>query len=114
MSNTYSKMSESAGKLRKRHVDYPKGNPKPTCLIHVPSNPSDKCKVLGDFGSKYAKISPNKDHRHDPTTKKKFNRQHNDNDIVNSLVDKILMRENQKLSSDEGAHENIESNFDEN
>ena len=84
-------MSERSVKRRKTYVDHPKDKTKPICLIHSPGNSSDKCKVLGDFGSKYAKSSPNKDHRHDPATKKKFNRQHNDNDIVNSVVDKILM-----------------------
>ena len=40
--NTYSKMSESAVKRRKRYVDHPKNRPKPTCLIHVPMHSSDE------------------------------------------------------------------------
>ena len=56
MSNTYSEMSESAEKRRKRYVDYTKGNYKPTCLIHGPRNAPDKYRVLEEFGSKYAKI----------------------------------------------------------
>ena len=39
--------------------------------------------------------------------------QQNNNYIVNSAVDEILMQENQKLSAETGAHENIESYFDE-
>ena len=36
------------------------------------------------------------------------------NDIVNSSVIEILLQEKLKLSAEEEAHENIESNFDEN
>ena len=35
LSNPYSKISESAGKRRKRYVDYLKDKYKPTCLIHA-------------------------------------------------------------------------------
>ena len=59
-SNTYSAISESSGKRRKIYVDYPMGKSK-TCLIHGPGNSSDECKVLGDFGSKYAKTGRTKD-----------------------------------------------------
>ena len=59
-SNTYSEISESNEKYRKRYVDYPRGKSK-TCLMHVPVNSSDKCKVLGDFGFKYVNSRPTKD-----------------------------------------------------
>ena len=43
-----------------------------TCLIHVPGNSSDEYKILGDFGNKYDKVGPTKDHGHEPEIKKKF------------------------------------------
>ena len=52
-----------------------KNRSKQTCLIHGPGNSSDECKVLGDFGSRYSKSRPTKDHGHDPSTKNKVNRQ---------------------------------------
>ena len=68
-------MSESAVKHRKMYVDHPRDISKLICLIHGPGNSSDECKVLGDFGSRYSKSRPTKDHRHDPSTKNKVNRQ---------------------------------------
>ena len=104
-------MIESAGNCRKIYVDHTKDRSKPTKIIHGPGNSSDECKVLGDFGSKYAKIRPTEDRGNDATNRKKFNSQHA---IVNSSVDEILLQENQKLISEKGEHENIESDFDEN
>ena len=43
--NTYSDMSESAGKRKKKYVDCPKDISKLTCIIHGPGNSSDECKV---------------------------------------------------------------------
>ena len=40
---------------------------------------------------------------HDLTNRKKFNRQQDNNDIVNSAVDEIILQENQKVSADKGA-----------
>ena len=68
-------MNESAGNQRKRYVDNPKDISKPTCLINGTGNSSDECKVLGDFGSKYATITPTKDRGNDPEIRNKFNRQ---------------------------------------
>ena len=68
---------------------------------------------MGDFGSKYSKIRPTKDRRHDPMTRKEFNIQQDNNDIVNHAEDKILLQENNKVSAEEEAHENIESELDE-
>ena len=80
-------MSEIAGKCRKRCLDYPKGKYKPTCIIHDPVYYSDECKVLGNFGSKYAKNMPTKDRRNNNVLRKKFNRQQDNNTIVNIVVD---------------------------
>ena len=106
-------MSERAGKDRKIYVDYSKGKSKTICLIYGPGNSSDECKVLGDFSSKYAKIGTTKDRRHDTVKRNKFNRQQQNNDIINCAVDEILLQEHQNISADKGAHENIESDFDE-
>ena len=81
-------MIESAGNRRKIYVDHTKDRSKPTQIIHGPGNSSDECKVLGDFGSKYAKIRPTEDRGNDVTNRKKFNSQHA---IVNSSVDEILL-----------------------
>ena len=105
-------MSESSVKRRKRYLVYPKGESK-TCLINSPWNSSDEWKVLGDFGYTYINTRPTKDHGNNPAPRNKFNRQQENNAIVNSAVDKILLQENEKVSSVREAHENIESDFDE-
>ena len=91
-------MSESAGKCREIYLDHPKDKSK-TCLIHGLVNSFDECKVLGYFISKYIKIRPTKDCRQDPVSRNKFNMQQENNDIVNSSVDEILLHENQKLGA---------------
>ena len=106
-------MSESAGKLRKRYIYYPEGKPKPTCLIHGPGHSSDECEDLGDLGSKYVKSRPTKYSGHNPIPRNKFNIYKDMNAVVNSAVDEILLQENQKVSADNGSHENTESDFDE-
>ena len=71
-SNNYSEISEIAGKRIKSYVYHMKDRYKLTCLIHGPGYSSYECKVLRDFGSKYSKSRPTKDHRNEPTTKKTF------------------------------------------
>ena len=46
-------------------------------------------------------------------TRNKSNRQQENNCIANNAVDKIILHENQKISLEKEAHENIESDFDE-
>ena len=53
-----------------------------TCLIHVPVNSPYEYKVLGDFGTKYAKGRHIKDHIQEPSTKKKFGIQQDKNAVV--------------------------------
>ena len=112
-SNTDTKMSESACKISKRCFDHPKYGFKLTCIIHGPGHSSDECKVLGDFGSKYAKIGL-------PSTlftlsqiETYFNGQKDNNDIFNYAVDEIVLQENNKVSVEQEAHESIESGIDE-
>ena len=114
MSNTYSEMSESSDKRRKIYVDYPKGKSKPTCIIHGSRHLSDKYKVLGDFGSKYAKIRHTNNRGHNPSNRNKYTRQQYNNTIVNSSVDEITLQENDKVSAGTEAQEIIESEFDDN
>ena len=59
------------------------------------------------------KSRPAKDCGHDTVQRNKFNRQQENNDIVASEVDEILLHENEKVSANKEAHENIESDFDE-
>ena len=106
-------MSESAGKRRYIYIDYPKGNSKTICLIHGPIHSSDECKVLGDFDSKYVIKRHTKDFGHDTVKINKFNRQQDNNAIVNSEVDELLLKENQKVNDEKEEHENSESDFDE-
>ena len=113
-SNIYSEMSEISGKNKKSYLDNPKDRTKHNCLIHGTGHSSDECKVLGDFGSKNSKIRITKDHGHYPTTRKEFNIQKENNDIVNHAADEILLQENNKLSAESESNENIESDIDEN
>ena len=63
---------------------------------------------------KYVKSRPTIYPGHDPVPKKTINRQQENNDIVNSAVDEILLNENGKVSDQKEAPEHIESDFDEN
>ena len=77
---------------------YPNGQIK-TCFVHGPGNYSDGFKLLGDFGSNYAKVKPTKDRGNHPVPRKKNNRQQEKNSIVNNLVDFILIDKTQKVSA---------------
>ena len=89
-SNNYSGVSEDLSSAENIYVDHPKDISKPTCLIHFPGHSSDECKVLGDFGYKYAKPRPTKECGHDTARRNKFNRQQENNYILNHTVDEIL------------------------
>ena len=69
---------------------------------------------MGDFGSKYSKRRHTKDRRNNQATRNKFNRQKDENAIVNHAVDEILLRENNKVGTETEAHEYIESEFNDN
>ena len=86
-----------------------------TCLIHGPGKPSEECKVLGDFGTKYANSRPTKEHGRSPVPKKKINRQQENNAIVDNAVDEILLNETQKASAkNHEAPEFLDSDYDAN
>ena len=61
-----------------------------TCLIHGPRNNYDECKVLGDFGAKYAKGKPTKDRGNHPVLRKCFNKNLETNAIFSNVVDNIF------------------------
>ena len=84
-----------------------------TCLIHGPGSSSEECKVIGDFGTKYATSRPTKDRGSNPIPKKCFNRQKENNSSVNNAVDKILLNETQKVSAVREAPEFWYSDYDE-
>ena len=106
-------MGYSAGKNRKRYVDRPSVKYK-TCLIHDTSHFSDRCKVLGYFGTKYAKGRPKKDRGYHNIPRKIINSQQKHNSIVNNVVDEILLHETQKVSAAREAPEFLDSDYDEN
>ena len=91
-------MSESAGKRREIYVENPMGESK-TCQIHGPSHSSDQCKFLRYFGSKYGKSIPTKYHGRYHVPINKVNSKQENNAIVNSAADEILLHENQKVSA---------------
>ena len=100
-------MSESAGKRSKRYEYHLNDRSKITCIIYGPGHSSDEYKVLGDFGSNYAKIRPNKDHRHDPATNKNFGRHQDNNDIVQHAVNEIILQK-KKITVKDETHKNID------
>ena len=86
-------MSEISGKCIKRYVDHPEDISQLTRIFQWPGHSSDECKVLGDFGNKYDKFRPTKDHRQETETKKKFGRQKYNNYIAQNAVDEIILQE---------------------
>ena len=107
-------MSEIIGNCIKIYVDHLKDISILTCLVRGPGNSSGECKVLGDFGSKYYKIRPTKDHRHDPAFKKTVNRHQQNNYIVQHSVDEIILQDNEKLNAEYESHGNIDSEIGDN
>ena len=85
-------MGKHAGRCKKRYVDCPIEISQLTCLIHGPGHSSDECKVLDNFGTKYAKCRPFKESRVNPTTKKKYKKKQQVNSIVQQLVDYIILQ----------------------
>ena len=91
-------MSESARKRKNNYVYHPKDRCKLTCFFLGPVHLSYECKVSKDFVSKYSKSRPTKDRGQEPVDENKFNRNQENNAIVQNSVDDILLQENMKLS----------------
>ena len=111
---TYSETSDITFLLRKRYAYHQEDKSKLTFLIHGPENSSHECKVLGYFGSRYYKSRPNKVRRKETATKKEFIRHQENNAIFKHAVDDITLHENKILSLEYEAHENIDSEVNEN
>ena len=111
-STTYSDTSKRSGKCIKMYVYHPKDRLKLKCIIHGPGNALYECKVLGNFGSKYAKDRPTKYHRKENKTKKKFGRHQENTVIVQHEVDKIIAQEKETLRVKDETHENIDYEVD--
>ena len=91
-------MGESTGKRRKRYVDLSSVESK-IYLIHVPGYCFDECKVLGDFGDKYANGKTTMDRGNPPVARKKINRQQENYASVNNVGDEILLNKTKKVST---------------
>ena len=94
-SKTHPTRGESSGKRQKWYIDHRKIESK-TCLIHGTEHSYDKWKFLGDFGVKYTKSKPTKDHRINPIPRENINRHLLNNYIINNVVDGIILNETQK------------------
>ena len=54
-------------------------------------NSSNECKVLGEFGTKYAAAQPTKDHVNNLVPRKRFQKNQENRDIINNVVDEIIL-----------------------
>ena len=63
-------MSKHDGKCKQRCLDYPRDISKITCIIHVPGNSSDECKVINYFSTKYGTCRIFEESIQGPTFKK--------------------------------------------
>ena len=97
-------MSESDGKCGKcmyiiLRIKPNRIVPSMTLVIH-----QINARSWGDLVLSIIKIRPNKDHRHNTENRNKFNRQQENNNIVNHAVDEIIPQELNKVSAEEEAH----------
>ena len=114
LSTTYHDMSESAGKRRKKYAGHLKDISKLICLIHGSVYSSDECKSFGYFGYKYYEIRPSKDRGQEPAKISNFKINLETNYIFQNAVYEIILYENNKLSTEDEAHQNINTEMDEN
>ena len=61
LSKDYFEMSKCDDKRNQRYVYHPMDRSKLNCLINVPGNSPDECRVLNDFGSNYTKGKTSKE-----------------------------------------------------
>ena len=84
-------------------------------MIHGLLNSSDECKVLVEFGTKYAAAQPKKNHGRNPVTKNVFHEKQENHTIIDSMVDELHMVESQMVSSvNHEAPAFFKSGYDEN
>ena len=68
-------------------------------MIHGAGHSSDECKVLSEFGTKYAASQPTKDHGRNPNHRKRVQEKQENHAIINNVVDEIRMIESKKVSA---------------
>ena len=90
MSNTHPKIDGSTGKRRKQYVDHSKSKSR-ICIIHGTGNYSNECKVLGGVCTNYSAAHPTKDLRINPVPRKIFQKNQENRDIINNVVDEIIL-----------------------
>ena len=84
-------------------------------MIHGAGHYSDEYKVLGEFGTKYATDHPTKDRGRNPTPRKNFHKNQENNAIINNVVDEIQMTESKEVNTvNHEAQEFLESDYNDN
>ena len=68
-------------------------------MIHGAGNFSDECKVLGEFGTKYAAAHPTKDRGSNTIPRKSFQEKQENHTIINNVVDEPRMIESKEVSA---------------
>ena len=68
-------------------------------MIHGLRHSLDECKVLGEFGTKYAAAQPKKKRGSNSTPKKGYQKKKENHAIIDSMVDEIHMVESKKVSA---------------
>ena len=87
-----------SGKRKQNYSDHLRYKSKINCLIHSPGHLSDECKVLNDFGDKYAKGRDFGEHRKGPISNKTFGKKQEINYIIQNEVEEIILQETEKLN----------------
>ena len=82
-------------------------------MIHSARHSSEKCKVLGEFRTKYSAAHPVKDPGRNPISGKRFQEKQEIHTIINNVVYELRMIEPKKvISVNHKAPECLESNYD--
>ena len=106
-------MSKCDDKRNQRYVYHPMDRSKLNCLINVPGNSPDECRVLNDFGSNYTKGKTSKEQSQDPKFNIFLENRKGKNDMFQHAFDEKILQEKEKLSVKDETHENIDDEIDE-
>ena len=69
------------------------------CMIYGLIHYSDECKVLGEFGTKYAAAQPTNNHGRNPIPRKRFQKKQENHTIIDNIVDELHIVESIKASA---------------
>ena len=84
-------------------------------MIHGIGHSSDECKVLGEFGTKYAAAQPTKNRVTNPIPQKGFQKKQENHTIIENMMDELHMVESKKVSVvNHEAPEFLEIDYNEN